>query len=216
MLLKDQNLKLSNTRRGWEIAAIVAVALGRLLFMVELGWRLPFIAVVIIGWSYYVYRRLREAPGLRSYWGLRTDNFWQSFLRLLPLAIFLLASFIGYGLYFGTEVLDWSVLIVMLVYPVWGIVQQFLALGIFSRNISDGWGGNRPEWQTILLTGGLFGLIHYPFPILMLATFVLGLVYTWLYLRGYNLIALGVYHGLLGAMFFYTVLGRNAFLEAFG
>jgi ABC-type Mn2+/Zn2+ transport system permease subunit len=50
----------------------------------------------------------------------------------------------------------------------------------------------------------------------MVATFALGLAYTWLYLRGYNLIALGIYHGWLGGVFFYTVLGRNSYLEAFG
>ena len=202
--------------RSWEIAAIVALALGRLLFMVELGWRLPFILVVMIGWGGYVYLRLRDRPALRAYWGLETTTFRSSFFQLLPVAVLLVATFVGYGFYFETQVLDWSILVILLVYPLWGVVQQFLALGIFARNLADGWGGQRPDWQVILCTGGLFGLIHYPFPLLMLATCVLGLAYCWLYLRGYNLLALGVYHGWLGGVFFYTVLGRNSFMEAFG
>ena len=214
--MKTISPDISDKRRLYEILAIAALAFGRLLFMVELGWRLPFIIVVVVGWSSYVYYRLQAKPELRSYWGLLTDGFWSSFLKLLPIALLCIASFLAYGFYFETEVLDWTLIIIVLVYPIWGIVQQFLALGIFARNLSDGWGGNRPEWQVILLTGGLFGLIHYPFPLLMLATFFLGLVYAWLYLRGYNLLALGVYHGVLGGVFFYTVLGRNSFLEAFG
>jgi hypothetical protein len=207
---------ITDVRRGWEIAAIAGLALGRLLFMVELEWRLPFIAVVIFGIGGYVWNRLRRLPGLRRYWGLTVRGFWSSWLSLLPVAIVLMATFFGYGRYYGTEVVDWSLLVILLVYPLWGIVQQFLALGIFARNLADGWGGGRPDWQVILATGGLFGLIHYPFPLLMVATFALGLAYTWLYLRGYNLIALGIYHGWLGGVFFYTVLGRNSYLEAFG
>jgi len=214
--MKTLGPDISDKRRLYEILAIAALAFGRLLFMVELGWRLPFIIVVVLGWSSYVYYRLQAKPELRNYWGLLTDGFWSSFLKLLPIALLCIASFLAYGFHFETEVLDWTLIIIILVYPIWGIVQQFLALGIFARNLSDGWGGNRPEWEVILLTGGLFGLIHYPFPLLMLATFFLGLVYAWLYLRGYNLLALGVYHGVLGGVFFYTVLGRNSFLEAFG
>ena len=202
-------------RRAWEIAAIFAIALGRLLFMVKLGWRLPFIAVVTLAWAGYVYYRLRAVPGLAQYWGWRTDNFWGSFWRLLPIGIGCAVLFLAYGFFFGTSVLDWTIVFIFITYPIWGILQQFLALGVFARNVKEGWGG-RPDWQVILLTGGLFGLIHYPFPLLMAATFILGLAYSYLYLRGYNLIAMGIYHGWLGGLFFYTVLGRNSFLEAFG
>ncbi len=204
-------MQISNRRRGYEILAILAVVLGRLLFMVELEWRLPFILVVALGWGGYVWSRSRAEPDILAYWGLTTDNFRPSFLQLLPVALGCVALFVGYGFYFKTEVLDWSLVLILLLYPLWGIVQQFLALGIFAQNIRDGW--SRPEWQVILLTGGLFGLIHYPFPLLMAATFFLGLAYSWLYLRGYSILALGIYHGWLGGVFFYTVLGRNSFAE---
>ena len=207
-------LTISRRRRTLEILAILAVVIGRLYFMVELGWRLPFILVVGLGWIGYVWYRTRAEPRLVNYWGLTTDNFRASFLLLLPVALVCVLLFFAYGFYFGTQVVDWSLLLILLLYPLWGAVQQFLALGIFARNLEDGW--QRPEWQVVLLTGGLFGLNHYPFPLLMAATFLLGLAYSWLYLRGFNLLALGIYHGWLGGVFFYTVLGRNSFAEIGG
>ena len=207
---------ITDRRRLYEILAILFLALGRLVFMVELGWRLPFIAVVILGWGGYVYQRLQDEPELKTYWGLTTDDFRRDFLRLLPIALACVALFVAYGFYFETEVLDWSLLLILLVYPIWGVAQQFLALSIFARHLKDGWGGGRADWLVILCTGGLFGLIHYPFPLLMGATFLLGLTYAYLYLRGYNILVLGLYHGWLGGVFFYTVLGRNSFAEAFG
>jgi hypothetical protein len=48
------------------------------------------------------------------------------------------------------------------------------------------------------------------------ATFLLAIVYTWLFLRGSSILALGIYHGWLSGVFFYSVLGRNPWLEAFG
>lgn len=77
--------------------------------------------------------------------------------------------------------------------------------------------GDRVSDHTIILiTASLFGLIHYPEPILILGTFLLALAYMYLYLRGRNLIVLGIYHGWLAAFFFYCVLGRNSWEEAFG
>lgn len=59
-------------------------------------------------------------------------------------------------------------------------------------------------------------IAHYPFLLLIGATFLLALVYTTLYFRGRNLLALGIYHGWLATFFFYWVLGRDSWLEAFG
>ena len=208
--------QISDRRRLLEVAAIIAVAAGRLLFMLELGWRIPFILIVTLGWGAYVYWRIRQAPNMKSYWGLTLTGFRASFTALLPIALACATVFLAFGYYFETQVLDWTIIIILLTYPLWGAVQQFLALGVFARNLKDGWGGRAKDWQVIVATGLLFGLIHYPFPVLMAATTVLGLTYSWLYLRGYNLLAMGIYHGWLGGLFFYTVLGRNPFLEALG
>ena len=50
----------------------------------------------------------------------------------------------------------------------------------------------------------------------MMGTFILALLYTIVYLRERNLFALGLFHGWLGALFYYTVVGRDPFMEVFG
>ena len=49
----------------------------------------------------------------------------------------------------------------------------------------------------------------------MIGTFVLALLYSAVYLRERNLYALGLFHGWLGALFYYTVVGRDPFMEVF-
>ena len=49
----------------------------------------------------------------------------------------------------------------------------------------------------------------------MIGTFILALLYTTVYLRERNLFALGLFHGWLGALFYYTVVGRDPYMEVF-
>ena len=65
----------------------------------------------------------------------------------------------------------------------------------------------------IVVTAALFAAIHLPFPILSAGTFLLALFYTWAFLKWRNIWALGLYHGLMGACFFYWVLERDGIQE---
>lgn len=73
-----------------------------------------------------------------------------------------------------------------------------------------------PDVVIITLTAVLFGLLHYPYYWLMAGTFVLALFYGHVYLKARNVYVLGIFHGWLGALFFYTVVGRDPFEEVFG
>jgi len=207
---------ISDRTRLLEIIAAGLTAVGKILFINTWDFRAPYIVISILGWVAYIVYRTRKNPELLSYWGLATDGFQSTFLRLLPIALACCALFVAAGFYFQTEVIDHTLIYILLLYPIWGIVQQFLVLGIFSRNLKDGFGGRKPDAFVIAVTALLFAVIHYPSPLLIAATFPLAIVYTWLFLRGSNILALGVYHGWLGGVFFYTILGRNPWMEAFG
>lgn len=209
-------MQITDRTRLLEIIAAALTGIGKIVFINLIDFRLPYIIVTIVGWLGYVIYRYRQEPDILKYWGLATDDFQKSFLQLLPIALACVVIFVGAGFYFQTEVLDWSLVFILLLYPIWGILQQFLVLGIYSRNLSDGWGGERSEAMVIGLTAVLFAIIHYPSPMLVGATFLLAIVYCWLFLRGSSILALGIYHGWLGGVFFYTVLGRNPWLEALG
>lgn len=58
--------------------------------------------------------------------------------------------------------------------------------------------------------------MHYPYYWLMIGTTILALLYGFIYLLSRNIFVMGVFHGWLGALFFYTVVGRDPFAEIFG
>jgi len=68
----------------------------------------------------------------------------------------------------------------------------------------------------IVLTALLFGVVHYPYYWLMVGTFALALFYGFIYLKERNVYVMGLFHGWLGGLFFYTVVNRDPFAEVFG
>jgi hypothetical protein len=46
-----------------------------------------------------------------------------------------------------------------------------------------------------------------------MATFAMALLYTFLFLKERNIIPLGIFHGVLGGMFYYIVLKRDLWVE---
>jgi membrane protease YdiL (CAAX protease family) len=55
----------------------------------------------------------------------------------------------------------------------------------------------------------LFALAHTPNGPLMALTFLAGLGMTWVFERRRNLWAIGIVHGILGALAYYLVLGHD-------
>ena len=207
---------ISNKTRTIEIIAVIATALGKFLFMDYLKWRLPFILTAIIFWIGYIIYRLSRNPEVTKHWGFRTDNFRIVIATILPFGIFALAVFVGIGLFQDTLNITWHILPILLLYPIWGVIQQFLLIALTAGNLYD---FNNPRLSksiVIILPALLFSLIHYPYTWLMIGTFVLALFYAFIYLKQRNIYALGIFHGWLGAFFFYTVVDRDPFLETFG
>ncbi|MEM7574966.1 MAG: CPBP family glutamic-type intramembrane protease [Bacteroidota bacterium] len=208
--------KAANRFRLLELLAVVLTAVGKILCMNVWELRLPYIIVVLLAWTAYVVWKRRQSPQAFSDWGLNFDGFFTTLKELLPWAVLLVFSFGIYGRLSGKMMVSWHILPIFLLYPIWGVLQQFLVLNLFGKNLKDSLKGQMPLWAIVCSTSLLFGLVHYPFLLLIGATFLLALVYTTLYFRGRNLIALGFYHGWLATFFFYWVLGRDSWLEAFG
>ncbi len=207
---------ISTKTRILEISAVILTALGKFLFMDYLNWRLPFIATVIILWSGYVIYRSRTTPGIKKYWGFRTDNFSKVARTILPFGIVAFVIFIGIGLYQDSIKLTWHIIPILILYPVWGIVQQFLLIALTVGNLQDYNHSNVAKTTIVIFSALLFGLVHYPFGWLISGTFILAIFYSVIYLKERNIYALGIFHGWLAGLFFYTVVGRDPFIETFG
>ncbi|HEY0679995.1 MAG TPA: hypothetical protein VGD17_17040 [Chitinophagaceae bacterium] len=181
-----------------------------------LNWRLPFIVIAIISWVIYIiYRRITK-PAIFKYWGFRTDNFRSVLKRVLPYGIISVIAFIGIGIYRGTINVTWHIIPILVLYPLWGVIQQYLLIALTAGNMQDIKGLNLSKGVIITIAALLFATIHYPFVWLIIATFILALFYGFIYLKERNLYVLGLFHGWLGAIFYYTVLDRDPFLEIFG
>lgn len=208
--------EISDKSRWFEILAVLTTAIGKFIFMDFLEWRLAYILVVILFWGFFIRARLRGNPTLLKHWGFRVDNFKASLKMVIPFIILssLLCFFIGYLQ--NSLNLNWHIFPLLLLYPIWGIIQQFLLLSLLSGNFKDMKKTNFSNPQIIMSSSLIFGLIHLPTPWLVIGTFILSLVYNYIFLRIPNIYSLGVFHGWMAALFFYTVVDKDPFNQVFG
>jgi len=213
--MKILTFHTTDKRRIFELAAVAITAGGKFLFMDLLQWRLPFILCTLVAWSVYVYARSKSHSTMLKYWGFRNDNFTKVLRILFPFALVAVIACLVTGYVRGTLNLTWHIIPILIVYPIWGTIQQFLCVGLVAGNLQD---MNKPlkKYWIVPITAVLFSVLHYPNLWLMMGTFILAMLYTIVYLRERNLYALGLFHGWLGALFYYTVVGRDPFMEVFG
>lgn len=207
---------ISDQRRVLEIAAVVLTGLGKFIFMDLLAWRLPYITVVILAWISYILYSKKQNTDILKYWGFRTDNFGSVARRVLIFGLISVVTFFSVGYYLGTLNMTWHIIPILLIYPVWGTIQQFLTIGLVAGNLQDMKNNRWSHKSIILATAILFALVHYPNQWLILGTFFLAIFYAFIFLKQRNVFVLGLFHGWLGGLFFYTVVNRDPFVEVFG
>jgi len=202
-------------RSRLEILAALATGVLHPVFVDWLHLRAVFIALAFTGWLTYVVRRVRRDPGLLRTWGLSWHGLAESAMAsavvagvgLIVLGIIAVAR--------GTLVFHWNMLPLLVLYPIWGLAQQFMVQAIIVCPLASGPQPKLPPVLLTLLAASLFATVHLPDPKLTAATFLLGLGFTPVYLRWRNLWPLGVLHGWLGVACFYWLLQRDPWVELF-
>ncbi|OUS00533.1 hypothetical protein A9Q86_11095 [Flavobacteriales bacterium 33_180_T64] len=206
---------MSDKVRFVEIAAVALTGVGKFVFMDYLNWRLAFVIIAILLWSLYVRYRFKKDKLVLKDWGFRFDNFKTVLKLVLPFAVIAIVSFIGIGYVQGTLNPTWHIIPLLITYPIWGAVQQFLTIGLVAGNLRTLKTIKLRKVTVILLTAILFSVVHYPSVWLMIGTFILALFYGYIYLKSKNLYVLGLCHGWLGALFYYTVVNQDPFADVF-
>lgn len=158
----------------------------------------------LLGWA--AWREWRLGPRRWADVGLRFDNVGPA-VRLaaavgIPLVVFGVARAAFAGVHEPARFV-----LALVLYPIWGVVQQAFFQGVVHEALRHlGYG-----WRAIPMTAAVFGLVHYPSAFLMQATAVGGLLFSWMYARHPNALPIGVLHGIFGAMLYYVFRQQDVF-----
>ena len=202
---------------------VLALAAVVLTIAVHLGIKfvsdkpsVPFIAGASMFWALFVIVRARQDRNAFQQWGFRTQN-------LPPVAaasavLFCTGAVAMAMIAAYQRNLDFPLhtLVLFLLYPIWGVVQQFLALGIVVSNLERLDSSRRMQPLIVLGSALLFGLIHVYDWRLAAATFVFELTAIPLYIKYRNLWPLGILQGWLGALFYLWILHEDLWVETLG
>lgn len=193
----------------WQVAAVIGTGLLHLLFLKVIGYHLLFIIGAITGWTYYVVKSSKSDSNQLRDWGFRREGFAPSFFLTASVTLVSIGVMALIGWQRGHLRLHWHMLPLLLLYPVWGVIQQFLIQALVAANLMRDERGPRSIWPALLVSACLFATAHVPNLELMAATFLLGATFTPIYLRWRNLWPLGLCHGWAGLFFYFWVQGSD-------
>ncbi len=200
------------TTRFIELSLVLLTVVAKFIMVDWLALKFWFVMIAGLLWlGYLVYHVLRMSSRIKE-WGFRKSGFKDTLRFLLPWALLCTTAFIILGVLNGHILWSWHLVPVLILYPLWGLVQHYLLIGLTVSSVQILY-PQIPGQALITLSGCLFGAVHLPQWELATVTFVLAAVYTWLFIKYKNLWALGLFHGWLGAFFYYFVLGRDAWME---
>ncbi len=206
-------MSVTDKQRWIEMAAVAATGLMKFVFVDWLALQSLYISAALLFWLTYILARYRKNKLILKHWGFRKANFWRTSLFVAPFALVALTGIFWTGLLKGTVFFNWQIGVVLLVYPLWGIVQQYLMLAVFAKNLTDISMLGFSKAQAILLTSLLFAIVHYPGPLLMGFTFIMELWFASAYFKYKNLWALGCFHGVIASLLLYYILERHLWAD---
>jgi uncharacterized protein len=195
-------------RALWEMGAVGLTGTGHLAFAAMDASAL-FIPIATVGWSGYIAYRAYREPGFFGRTGFTPQGLGPAFRDASLVAAGSLALMAGAGALQGSLTLHRDMVPLLLLYPAWGLIQQFLVQGMLAGNLSMGPGWTSSPYFVTPISAAAFGSVHVPNWRLAAGTFGLGLAYTPIYLRHRNLWPLGLYHGWLGVFYYFWVLEKN-------
>jgi hypothetical protein len=205
----------ADARPDWVALAGAALTVALHFVLQARGPSLAFIVGACLFWACFVAVRAHRDTGVFRRWGFRTDNLAGASLGPALLFVFVAGCFALYAAWRGAIAFRPHALWLFLLYPFWGLIQQFVALAIVVSNLEKFPRLGQRRVLVLLAGAVLFGLVHAPDPLAVAATFALELALIPLYLRWRNLWPLGVVHGWLGGLFYLWILERDLWAEHF-
>ena len=139
--------------------------------------------------------------------GWRVDNLGQALALLMPPMVVALLLLIAMGLFYdslrlGSIRLGWPAIETLFWLFVWGLIQEYPLQGFINRRIQM-MCGRGPH--SVLAVALIFAMLHLPNLWLTLATFFGGVLWSAVYQRAPNLIAIALSHSLMTVALLMTV-----------
>lgn len=194
-----------------EVLIFLAFVLSYVLFNKVISGRYYFIIPVIILCGVALRRDYNADKHVLKTYGLRTDNLKEaarlSAAFFAPAAIVILAIFPFTDNPKPPTYFYYTILL----YPLWGLAQQFMFQSFFhSRLLKLG----VAPWS-IFICALVFTLVHLNSEKLLIFAFIGGLFFSYSFYRCPNILPLGFVHGILGAMVYYLILGKDPLKKFF-
>ena len=190
-----------------EVAAVGATGAVHLVLTTWLNKQMVFTIAAILFWIGFVGVRVHRDRSVLRRWGFTGQGFWRSVVMLLPFGVAAVVAMLGYGLLAGTLIFSWRFFLLLALYAAWGLVQQFLVVGLLAGNLRND--GRLPEGVIIPVIAVLFAAIHLPSIPLVIIAGITAAITTSVYFKTGNLFALGLFHGWIGSLAYFFVLGRD-------
>ena len=166
-----------------------------------------------LSWTIYLVWRGVRFPGMLHAWGFHRAGFKESLKPAVIFGLIALIPLLIYGHAQGRLPLPISFWLVLGLYPLYGIAQQFALQALITRNLRNHVA--RLPFR-VLAASTLFSFAHFPTMWLMALTFIAGLAFTWIFEQHRNLWAIGIVHGILGSVAYYLVIGQDPGAEIMG
>lgn len=157
-------------------------------------------------WGFYLLFRIVRCKQVLYDWGFRKDNFFDTIRISSSFGVPIVIIFTIYGLLHHHYPSSTSIILILALYPLWGLIQQFAVQVLINKNLRE---IGIPLIFRLLIASVLFSVSHYPIFTLMLLVFPLGILTTLIYERYPNIWALGILHGILGTAAYFFILGQD-------
>jgi hypothetical protein len=195
--------------RRRELVAAAITAAGKFVLADWLHLELLYLVSAVLFWVIYVASRVLADSDIVHRWGFQRAGLQEAAVLCgIALGIGGLFSII-YGTVADTALINPNLALILLLYPAWGLIQQFMLVAIFADNVMALSRGRASEFVVVMFAALTFSAIHFPEIPLMIATFFLGAATTLIFFRTRNMWLIGLLHGWFSSLFYFFVMGHD-------